>query len=150
MWIDSLLLPVCISIYISILYILNIYFIYILNQLGFITVKMADKIVMVTIKILSLEKNIEYNEKYTIDNVAAWWKNKRLVVLTRYLHVPKHTHTPKHRPKCTYMEIPVYIFFHTSNCIQRNKRDTHNNNYPHSSPKKQRAKKCYSKIVFDF
>lgn len=21
------------------------------------------------------------------------------------------THTPKHRPKCTYMEIPVYIFF---------------------------------------
>lgn len=32
-------------------------------------------------------------------------------MLTRYLHVPKHTHTPEHRPKCTYMEIPVYIFF---------------------------------------
>lgn len=36
-------------------YILNIYFIYILNQLGLITVKMADKIVMVTIKILFLK-----------------------------------------------------------------------------------------------
>lgn len=22
-----------------------------------------------------------------------------------------YTHTPKHRPKCTYMEIPVYIYF---------------------------------------
>lgn len=53
MRIDSLPLPVCIYIYI--LYILNIYLIYILNQLGSITVKMTDKIVMVTIKILSLE-----------------------------------------------------------------------------------------------
>lgn len=48
-------LCVFIYIYLYILYILNIYFIYILNQLGLITVKMADKIVMVTIKILSLE-----------------------------------------------------------------------------------------------
>lgn len=52
---NSPLLPVCIRIYIYILYILNIYLLYILNQLGLITVKMLDKIVMVTIKIRSLE-----------------------------------------------------------------------------------------------
>jgi len=47
----------CVSIYIYlyIVYPEYICVIYILNQLGLITVKMVDKIVMVTIKILSLE-----------------------------------------------------------------------------------------------
>ena len=79
MCIDSLLLPVCMCVCLYIykyiyLYIFMNYMvhpeqlfhiyeyiyidIYILNQLGLITVKMADKIVMVTIKILSLLSRI--------------------------------------------------------------------------------------------
>lgn len=108
---------------------------------------MADKIVVMTIKILSLNKNVEFHEKYTIDNVTAWRKNRRLVVLRHYLHVPKHTHThthPKHRPKCAYMEIPVYIFFSDIQ-LYRETEETPIITTPYSSPKKQRAKKCYSK-----
>lgn len=92
---------------------------------------MADKIVMVTIKILSLNKNVEFHEKYTIDNVAVWRKNERLVVLGHYLHVPKHTHTHPNTDLNAHIWKYQYIyFFQTSNCIQRNRRDTHNNNYP--------------------
>lgn len=111
----------CVYLYIT--YSLNIYFIYILNQLGLITVKMADKIVAMTIKILSLNKNVEFHEKYTIDNVAAWRKNKRLVVLRHYLHVPKHTHTHPNTDLNARIWKYQYIYiFQTSNCIEKQKR----------------------------
>lgn len=120
MWIDSLVIT-CLFIYY--IYSLNIYFIYILNQLGSITVKMADKIVVMTIKILSLNKNVEFHEKYTIDNVAAWRKNERLVVLRHYLHVPKHTHTHPNTDLNAHIWKYQYIYiFQTSNCIEKQKR----------------------------
>lgn len=109
MWIDSLLLPVFIHI-LFIIYSLNIYFIYILNQLRWITVKMADKIVAMTIKILSLNKNSMKNILLIMsprgERTRGW-----LCWDTTCMCQNIHTHTPKHRPKCTYMEIPVYIFF---------------------------------------
>lgn len=55
-----------------------------------------------------------------------------------------YTHTPKHRPKCTYMEIPVYIYLSDIQ-LYRETEETPIITTPYSSLKKQRAKKCYSK-----
>lgn len=143
MWIDSLVIITCVYLYT--IYSLNIYFIHILNQLVSITVKMADKIVVMTIKILSLNKNVEFHEKYTIDNVAAWRKNERLVVLRHYLHVPKHTHTHPNTDLNAHIWKYQYIYIFSDIQLYRETEETPIITTPYSLPKKQRAKKCYSK-----
>lgn len=63
----------------------------------------------------------------------------------------QNIHTPKHRFKCTYMEIPVYIF-QTSNFIQKDKKkkDTHYNNYPTLHSVSKEPKSAIQKLSLTF
>lgn len=45
-------------------------------------------------------------------------------MLRHCLHVPKHTHTPKHRPKCTlYGNTSIYIFFFRHPTVYRETKE---------------------------
>lgn len=61
----------------------------------------------------------------------------------------QNIHTPKHRFKCTYMEIPVYIF-QTSIFIQKDKKRYPYNNYPTLHSVSKEPKSAIQKLSLTF